>query len=66
VGLQAVEGVVMERPDGGFLDGAVHALGPGVIRLGELVGDGLLTTDAIKGMQAILRRRPPSGCGAGR
>ena len=45
-----------------ILDSPVHSLGlavgPGVIGLGQLVGDAVLMADPVKGMPAILRRRP--------
>jgi hypothetical protein len=61
VGFQAVEGLVVERPHGCLLDGAVHplglAVGPRVIGFGEFVGNAVLAADAIEDMQPILRRR---------
>jgi hypothetical protein len=61
VGFQVVEGLLVEGPHGGVLDGTVHSLGlavgPGVIGFGELVGDGVLAADAIEDVQAVLRGR---------
>ena len=60
-GFRAVEGLVMEGPHDGVLDGAVHwrglAVGPRVIGLAELVGDVLLAADASEGVQTALRCR---------
>src|ERR671936_298733 len=53
---EALQRLVVEGLHGGLLDGAVHPLGltvgPGVIRLGQLVRDAVLAADPVEGMPA--------------
>ena len=56
--LKAFKVGIVERLDGGVLDGAVHAfglaVGPGVVWLGELMFDAVLMADAVEGVVANL------------
>ena len=52
LGLQAFQALVVERLDGSFLDGSVHAfglsIGPWVIWLGQLVQDAVFLADTVE------------------
>jgi hypothetical protein len=52
--LEAFQVIIMERPDGCFLDRSVHPLGltvgPGMVRPGQPVLDAMLETNAIEDM----------------
>src|SRR4051812_38976445 len=60
--LEALQVGVVEHLDGGIFDGAVHplglAVGPGMIRLRQLVGDPVLTADPVEDVPDPGRRWP--------
>jgi hypothetical protein len=60
VSFEAVEGLIVEGPNSGILDGTVHplglAVGPRVIGLGEFVDDAVVVAEAIEGEAAVPRR----------
>ena len=62
MGVELVVSTVVVTPDGGLLEGSVHALdlpiGPGMIRSGEAVLDAPFEADPIEHMDAVAGGRP--------